>query len=247
MRPRCRSLLFSIGCLCVVLLETTVGMAQQRQAYSPPIRDPQRFTSTRVQSLKALREKNIVMQQHDYSCGAAALATLIRYYWGDPMTESIVLVGILSTLEKDEIKDRVENGLSIADLEAAAEKLGYFAEVGSGTMKQLSEAKAPAIVRIIDGDFEHFVVYRGIIEDRVFLADPIRGHLRMPVEKFMCQWLEKGTKEGIVLVVAKQDVEELPKNAPLSLRHHPCKPVIPELQPARRGLFLQQTREFLFR
>lgn len=233
-------------CATASLFSPSLCSAQQnaqRRNDSPPIRDAQRFTSNRVQSLKALREKNIVMQQHDYSCGAAALATLIRYYWGDPMTEPIVLVGILSTLKQDEIKDRMENGLSMADLQAAAEKLGYFAQVGSGTMKQLSEAKAPAIVRIIDGDYEHFVVYRGIIHDRVFLADPIRGHIRMPVEKFMCQWLEKGTNEGVVLVVAKKDVEELPKNAPLSLRYNPCKPVTPELQAARRGLFLLQTRE----
>lgn len=233
-----RVIALTIGC---VLMGYATATAQKAREYSPPIRDPQRFTTTHVRSWKQIREQNIVMQQHDYSCGAAALATLVRYYWGDPLTEKIVLVAILSKMKEEDVKDRMENGLSITDLRKAAEELGYFAELGSGTMAQMKEAKAPAIVRIIDDEFEHFVVFRGVVGDRVLLADPIRGNLRMPVSKFMCQWLEQGTREGVILIVAKEDVEELPENAPLSIRHSPHKLAVPELQAARRGLFRMQT------
>ena len=31
------------------------------------------------------------MQNHEYTCGAAALATVLRYYWGDAVGEEAVL------------------------------------------------------------------------------------------------------------------------------------------------------------
>ena len=34
---------------------------------------------------------NIVMQKTDYSCGAAALATICKYYWGDNVDEDLFL------------------------------------------------------------------------------------------------------------------------------------------------------------
>ena len=181
------------------------------------------------------------MQRHDYSCGAAALATILKYYWQEPISEEIVLLAILSQLDADEIKDRMANGLSITDLRQASEKLGYPAVLGSQPFSELANAKVPVVIRLVDGDFEHFVVYRGIVQDRVFLADPIRGNLRMPIDKFVHQWHEKGKREGVLLVVAKEGVDELPKNAPLSLRHHYACPVVPELQAARRGLFLHNS------
>ena len=106
-------------------------------------------------------------------------------------------------------------------------------------MSKLMEAKAPAIVRIIQNEYEHFVVYRGVVEDRVFLADPIRGNIRMSVNKFACAWLPPGKREGVLLVVAKKGVTKLPENAPLTLHYPWCRDAAPEHQAARRGLYLK--------
>ena len=38
-----------------------------------------------------LKDKNVVMQVRDYSCGAASLCTLLRYYWGDDINEQRIL------------------------------------------------------------------------------------------------------------------------------------------------------------
>ena len=46
------------------------------------------------------------MQTRDYSCGAAALATILRYYWGDRVGEDDVLLVLLKTLSPEETKDR---------------------------------------------------------------------------------------------------------------------------------------------
>jgi uncharacterized protein len=197
-----------------------------------PTRDPEHFIQKRVESWQSLKEHNVVMQKTDYSCGAAALATLVRYYWGDPVTEADFLKATINILSPEEFKDRVKNGLSMTDLRKAAVAKGYLATMGSRTLREMTELKVPVVVRIKKDDFEHFVVYRGILNDRVFLADPVRGNIRLPICEFAEQWTD-----GAVLVVAKP-VEKLPDNAPLLL--HRCGPVQPELQVARRMLVLQQ-------
>jgi len=209
-----------IGCL---VLPRAVA-----QATKAPVRDPSRRIQPRPENWLSLRRKNVVMQQSDYSCGAAALATLIRYYWGDPITETDLLNTILSVLTFDQVKDRIENGLTMTDLRKAAVARGYLASMGRRTLAELTELRVPAVVRIEKNDYEHFVVFRGVLKDRVFIADPIRGNLRMSIQQFDLQW-----QDDVILVMAKPDTD-LPKNAPLALKYH--SPVQPELQPVRRLL-----------
>ena len=48
--------------------------------------------------------------------------------------------------------------------------------------------------------YKHFAVLRGVRGDRVYLADPSRGNIRMPMYRFQNSWLQDGGK-GIILVV----------------------------------------------
>ncbi len=197
-----------------------------QRSWGPPVRTPDHNVQAYVWNWKAMRERHVVIQQYDYSCGAAALATLIRYYWGDSATEDGVLLGVLSILTLEEVKERTENGLSLTDLKNVAVAAGYQATMGRRTLAEMAELKAPVIVRTIQGEYKHFVVFRGVLKDRVFLADPSQGQVRMSFQEFAKRWTD-----GVVLVVAKPDTD-LPENAPLSLQYH--SPVAPELQPVRR-------------
>ena len=47
---------------------------------------------------------------------------------------------------------------------------------------------------------EHFAVLRGVRGDRVYLADPSRGNIRMPVYAFLDTWLQDDGK-GLIFVV----------------------------------------------
>ena len=84
------------------------------------------------------------MQGFDYSCGAATLATLMRYFWGDNVDEPAVLHTIDDFLTKAELKDRVKNGLAIADLRRAAVEMGYLSEVGKITLQRTVPVESPA-------------------------------------------------------------------------------------------------------
>jgi predicted double-glycine peptidase len=215
------------------------ALARSGSAVPPVVRDSNQFIHVEPQSWKSIRQQNIVMQQYDYSCGAAALATVIRYYWGDPVTEKQFMETILKMLADNEaLKDRIENGLTMTDLRRAAVKEGYLASIGKRDFVDLMDIKVPVIVRIVQGEFEHFVVFRGVNGDRVYLADPIRGNIRMTATKFIQQWNQGNLRDGVILVVAKRGAKPQ-TNSPLLIQPDWWNPVVPELQAARRGLYLQ--------
>jgi hypothetical protein len=176
-----------------------------------PIRDREHRFGLKVPNYVAIRQRNIVMQQRDFSCGAACLATICRYYWGDDVTEDMVLEALDHLLTAKEADDRIKNGLAMSDLRRAAVKLGYQSVVGTTTFAKLGEMKVPAIVGIQPQGHKHFVVLRGTFGDYVYLADPIRGNIRMPNWEFIEQW-----QKNAILVVAKPG-EKVKQFSPLSL------------------------------
>ncbi|MEW4452148.1 cysteine peptidase family C39 domain-containing protein [Bremerella sp. JC817] len=165
----------------------------------PPVRNREHTIQAYARTWKDIRDQNIVKQKRDYSCGAAALATICRYYWGDPVTETQVLKVVEGNLTREELQERFQNGLAISDLRLAAVKLGYLSTIGRLSMEELQKVKVPLIVAIRLEETNHFVVYRGQANGWVFLADPARGNLRIPQFQFESQWIENA-----VLVVAQK-------------------------------------------
>jgi len=183
-----------------------------RAQNSTPIRDGEHTFEKSVCSWKQIKQMHIVMQKRDYSCGAAALATILRYYWGDSVTEEQILLAIEKILTPEEMKDRIKKGLAISDIRRAAVDMGYLSTIGTLTFQKLTESKVPLIVGISPDGYDHFAVYRGVDCDYVYLADPIRGNIRVPFCEFVSQW-----QKNAVLVVAKPD-QEPPTTSPLSVR-----------------------------
>jgi uncharacterized protein len=177
-----------------------------------PIRDPQHEFQGRVWSWKELKNKNVVMQVRDYSCGAASLCTLLKYYWGDNVTEQKILNELDKMLTPAERKDRIKEGLSLTDLRKVCVKMGYVASIGTLSFEQLSQSKIPVLVGMKIGKFYHFAVFRGTDGFYVYLADPARGNIRGTVKEFVEIW-----QKGAILVVAKKD-QDLKENTPLSLK-----------------------------
>jgi len=152
------------------------------------------------------------MQGRDYSCGAAALATVAKYYWDDNVDEEFFLTILDHILTQEEAEERVENGLAMAGLRKAAVKAGYQAVVGKLTFDKLGESKVPLVVGIIVNKYDHFVVYRGTDGIYVYLADPIRGNLRVPSQVFIEQW----QKNAVLAIVNPK--KKIKKYSRLSIR-----------------------------
>jgi uncharacterized protein len=145
-----------------------------------------------VMSLLEMRQQNVVIQQWDLSCGAAALTTLLNYQHGEQLSEKEVAVSLMRRPEYIDHPEliQIREGFSLLDLKRYSESIGYKGiGLGSMTMKDLVE-KAPVLVPIHTNGYNHFVVFRGLRGNRVLLADPAWGNRTMMREDFEEAWLD---------------------------------------------------------
>ena len=152
-----------------------------------------------LRSLKDLRDQRLVRQRFDYSCGAAALATILRYGFGDEVTEREILSDLFDLLPEDQKGLRRKQGFSLLDLQRVAQARGYKAQGFRLEAQYLAKLNGPVIVFIEPRGYKHFAVLRGVRGDRVYLADPSRGNIRMPMYAFLETWLGDNGK-GVIFV-----------------------------------------------
>jgi uncharacterized protein len=176
--------------------------------------DPSPANSRPVKSLLELRHDNVVIQEWDLSCGAAALATILKYQYGDPVSEKDIARALMSRREYIENPElvRVRQGFSLLDLKRYLDSHGYRG-IGYGklTFADLVK-KAPILVPINFVGYNHFVVFRGIMKDRVLLADPAWGNRTMLRDDFESAWLDYGEAMGKVGFVIEQREGTVPPN-----------------------------------
>lgn len=170
-------------------------------------------TRTPVVSLLEQRQRHVVMQEWDISCGAAALTTLLNYQHGLSLAERDVAVEMLGRqayVDDPELL-KIRQGFSLLDLKLFVERRG-FAGRGLGRLS-LADAieRAPILVPITVRGYNHFVVFRGKAGNRVLLADPAWGNRTLLVEQFLEAWIDFPTigKVGFT-VERKPPVREPP-------------------------------------
>jgi hypothetical protein len=214
-------------CLIAALILALPACARIETNTPTPMRAGAVSFEKRLVTWKDIRDRNIVMQRFDYSCGAAAMATLMNYYFKDEVKETDILNGVLDTLSNEEAENRQENGFSLLDLKNFAQDRGYRAIGVRLPPTALPDLPGPVMVYIQRKDYKHFAILRGIVGDRVYLADPSRGNIRMPIDRFLEEW------SGITLVLDKPGFG-LPKEHPLDLENELV--IRPELQIAREAV-----------
>jgi predicted double-glycine peptidase len=139
-----------------------------------------------VRSMIEIRDQQVVRQQWDLTCGAAAIATLLTYQLGRPVTERQVVAALLHRVSPAIVRARL--GFSLLDLKVYAATQGLAAAAFDGMSLDDLDAMAPAIVPIRPHGFRHVVVYRGLIGDRVMIADPTFGNRTLPAQAFQARW-----------------------------------------------------------
>lgn len=198
----------SLLVVCFLAFSSNAASSTQSEIVNP---DP--ATTIVRHTLKDFRDQDVVKQQLDYSCGAAALATLITGYFGEATSEKelLDLLNIrLRTMSTEEQSRKKRNGFSLLDLKHVAQQKGYKAAGFKLTIEQLKQLAAPVIVFVLPMGYHHFAVLRGIVDDHVYLADPGRGNLRMSVARFEDEY------GGIIFVLGKAGEEHI-KEYPLQV------------------------------
>jgi len=191
--------------------KTKSGHAQYAVKQVPPRADTRMDIDREpnpVRSLLEIRHAGVMIQNWDLSCGAAALGTLLRYEFGESVTEKEIARGLISRGEYIEHPELVQirEGFSLLDLKRYVQTRGYRGlGFGKLDLNDLIE-RAPIMVPINALGYNHFVIFRGIMGDRVLLADPAWGNRTMTLDKFQRMWLDYGEPMGHVgFVVERAD------------------------------------------
>lgn len=165
-----------------------------------------------VLSVMEMRRQNVVLQQWELSCAAAALATVLRYQHGIPVSERSVALGLINRKEYLVNPDlvRLRQGFSLLDMKRFVDTLG-FEGIGLG---QLAFAdllvRAPMIVPVNVQGYPHFVVFRGATAKKVLLADPAFGNVTMSIAKFSDAWINYRDLGHVGFVVTKSGSQAPP-------------------------------------
>ena len=130
--------------------------------------------------------QGIVRQAYDYSCGSAALTTLLNGYVGTQLDEQQVMSGLMKFGETDKIVER--RSFSLLDMKRFVSALGLESGGYRGEFKDLVNQDQPAIVPISYAGFKHFVVYKGYKNGRVYVADPALGNISFEERRFQDIW-----------------------------------------------------------
>jgi predicted double-glycine peptidase len=212
-----------------------------------------------VQSVLEIRRERVMIQKWDLSCGAAALGTLLRYQFGEPVAEKEIARALMSRAEyvghpellyfqegfslldlkrfiqtyraKQVVslpEKKTRSRMQVASLRPTTSRTASNSAKRSGTafarivsvykgeglgkldLRDLIE-RAPIMVPINALGYHHFVVVRGIMGNRVLIADPAWGNRTMTTERFQRIWLDYGEPIGHVgFVVERADGHKIP-------------------------------------
>ena len=138
-----------------------------------------------VQSMEARKFLSVVRQRFDFSCGSAALATLLRYHYADPQTEEAVFQGMWRDGDRAQIR-RI--GFSLLDMKRYLVQRGLRADGFKVTLAKVQQTGVPGIVLIEQRGYRHFVVVKGVGAADVLLGDPSLGLRTVSRNEFQRSW-----------------------------------------------------------
>lgn len=176
----------AVGCLWVL---TSIANAETSVSMSSDIGGPY---SVRARNIKEVqleyKFRSTVRQQTDFSCGSAAVATLLTYHFNQPISEDNVIRAMYEVGDQAKIR---REGFSLLDMKRYLEARGYRAdgfEIPKEKFDKLIAANIPFIVLIRDSGYNHFVVVKGVQGEYVLLGDPAKGARIVSRQDFDAMW-----------------------------------------------------------
>jgi uncharacterized protein len=150
------------------------------------------FFRVPVKAMTERRFLGVIRQQYDFSCGSAAVASLLTYHYGRPTSEQDVFLAMWNVGDRERIR---QSGFSLLDMKAYLATRGLNADGFRVPLDKLEEAGIPAITLIDLKGYKHFVLVKGMRDGRVLVGDPALGVKEVPQAEFERMW------NGILFVV----------------------------------------------
>jgi uncharacterized protein len=138
-----------------------------------------------VKSMAERRFLTVTRQQYDFSCGSAALATLLHYHYGDQQNEKTIFIGMWENGDREQIK---RLGFSLLDMKRYLNARGIKADGYVVTLDEIQRTAIPGIALIETRGYKHFVVVKGVEGGQVLVGDPSVGIRLIPAKQFSSIW-----------------------------------------------------------
>ena len=138
-----------------------------------------------VASMLARKFNTVVRQQYDFSCGSAALATLLLYHYDLPRSEADVFTGMWREGDQPRIR---QVGFSLLDMKRYLAENKLRADGYRVSLDAIARRGLPGIALITVKGYRHFVVVKGVGGGRVLIGDPSLGLRSLPVSEFQSIW-----------------------------------------------------------
>ena len=145
-----------------------------------------------VKTFAQRKSATVIRQKYDFSCGSAAVATLLTYHYGVDTTETDAFRAMWEVGDKDRIR---QLGFSLLEMKRYLESLGMKADGFRLTLDRVSEIGVPGIALIEVKGYRHFVVIKGITKNTVLVGDPSAGLIVRKRAEFEKHW------DGVILFV----------------------------------------------
>lgn len=153
------------------------------------------YHNIRTSTFADIPFRNVIRQRFDYSCGSAALATLLTYHYDVPVSEMTVLQQMFEHGDQEKIR---KEGFSLLDMKQYLATIGLKAEGFREPLEKLTRVGIPAIVLLNINGYLHFVVVKGMRDNEVLTGDPALGMKIIPRKEFDQMW------NGILFVITNK-------------------------------------------
>lgn len=180
------------GLLMLIALLLALGSVWAGSAAAGPVTIASPFGSFRVEakSHHEMRWDTVVRQQYDFSCGSAAVATLLTYHYARKTSEAEVFEAMIRSGDREKIQAQ---GFSLLDMKRYLDGQGLDSDGFKLSLDDFLRIGVPAITLINTAGYKHFVVIKGIEDGRVLVGDPAVGTVVVPKDHFKTLW------SGVVL------------------------------------------------
>ncbi len=150
------------------------------------------FAHLDIESIKERKFARVIRQQYDFSCGSAAVATLLTYHYDRNTTEANAFTAMWKVGNQKRIQ---EVGFSLLEMKNYLGAIGYRADGFKLSLDRMQEIGVPGIALIDVKGYKHFVVVKGVTDRTVLIGDPSKGLITKSTEEFEEVW------DGVILFI----------------------------------------------
>ena len=147
---------------------------------------------------RTLRYEGVIGQTSYYTCGSAAVATLLTHYYGEPTGEGEILELSEKAMAGSD-KNPAERGITALALTQALADKGIPARGMKLTLESLAsyfrQGGLPVVLHVTKPQM-HYVLAVGTVGDWIILADPSWGRRIQPITAL----IEEQGFSGVTLV-----------------------------------------------